>query len=190
MITMLLVLILLCMIIPWRIVGFLMILGVIHHCTTAEAEAGPTGHPRFSRTENEKAPLSRAFPSSPRASRRLCRRVPDLDEHVPELRLGQLFPNEGGLERVESHEGRHALLEPVGVLRMILVDPDHRAPDNEPAHLQRDIFDRLLHRPRSRLDETASRVTFEPVLVCALEDEVLALGCDDRSAPACRDGQR
>ena len=37
MITMLLVLIVLCLIIPWRIVGFLMILGVIHHCTTAEA---------------------------------------------------------------------------------------------------------------------------------------------------------
>lgn len=37
MITMLLVLIVLCLIVPWRIVGFLMILGVIHHCTTAEA---------------------------------------------------------------------------------------------------------------------------------------------------------
>lgn len=37
MITMLLVLIVLCLIIPFRLVGFLMILGVIHHCTTAEA---------------------------------------------------------------------------------------------------------------------------------------------------------
>lgn len=37
MITLLLVLIVLCLIIPFRLVGFLMILGVIHHCTTGEA---------------------------------------------------------------------------------------------------------------------------------------------------------
>lgn len=39
MITFLLVLIVLCLIIPFRLVGFLMILGVIHHCTTGDAEA-------------------------------------------------------------------------------------------------------------------------------------------------------
>lgn len=39
MITLLLVLIVLCLIIPFRLVGFLMILGVIHHCTTADAGA-------------------------------------------------------------------------------------------------------------------------------------------------------
>lgn len=48
MITLLLVLIVLCLIIPFRLVGFLMILGVIHHCTTGDAEAGPTGHPSVS----------------------------------------------------------------------------------------------------------------------------------------------
>lgn len=46
MITLLLVLIVLTMVVSFRLAGFLMILGVIHHCTTAdaEAEAGPTGH--------------------------------------------------------------------------------------------------------------------------------------------------
>lgn len=51
MITFLLVLIVLCLIIPWRIVGFLMILGVIHHCTTGDAEAATTAPDRAAITE-------------------------------------------------------------------------------------------------------------------------------------------
>jgi hypothetical protein len=50
-ITLLLVLIVLCLIIPFRLVGFLMILGVIHHCTTGDAEDGPAGHPSISQKD-------------------------------------------------------------------------------------------------------------------------------------------
>ena len=51
MITMLLVLIVLCLIIPWRIVGFLMILGVSGRAVVDDAEDGPAGHPSISQKD-------------------------------------------------------------------------------------------------------------------------------------------
>lgn len=45
MITMLLVLILLCLIIPARLVGFLMILGVAHHCMREDETSVPPASP-------------------------------------------------------------------------------------------------------------------------------------------------